>query len=61
MDPRIKLLIEGVRTTHYPIYCTYDSEGRSIDGFCKGCKGLVTECPVLIAAKELEDEFKESS
>jgi len=59
MDPRIKLLIEGVKTTHYPVYHTYDTKGNLIDGFCKGCKDLVTECPVLIAAKELEDEFKE--
>ena len=60
MDPRIRLLVDGVRRTHYPIYRVLDPKTlKMVDGFCRGCKGMVVECPVLAAADELEKEYAE--
>ena len=60
MDQRVILLIDGVRKTHTPIWWVRKETdlAETMDPWCCGCEGLVSwaRCPVLAAAKELEDE-----
>jgi hypothetical protein len=61
MNPRLKLLIEDVRRTHIPLFIrpTYGTD--KAEAYCYGCKGLEFDCPVLKAAKELEDDDQSNS
>ena len=70
MDPRVKILIEGVRKTHtsllwFPL-TVYPHQKPACSG-CLPVAGsddpivLLKDCPYLAAAKELEDECEESS
>ena len=56
MDKRLQLLIEGARISHTA--CLYHNKDEPSQPWCRGCEGFViyTECPVLEAAKELEEE-----
>jgi hypothetical protein len=62
MNPKLRLLIDGVRLTHIPIFNRGTYGVSTTKPWCCGCKGLVWHpCPVLKAAKELEDASEESS
>jgi hypothetical protein len=61
MDPRLMLLIDDVRRRHIPLFTSATYGVEKGEAYCYGCKGLEFDCPVLKAAKELEDEHNESS
>ena len=56
MDPRIKTLIAAAKLRHKPLFTSDTYEGKKSISWCEACLGLVYECPVLKAAKELEAE-----
>ncbi len=57
MDPRLKLLIEGVQLTHVPLFTKGLHGQPKVKPYCYACKGLVEHpCPVRQAADELEKE-----
>ncbi len=67
MDPRIRILIDGVRTTHTSLLWFPKEVFPHTEPACSGCSlkigtvVLLKDCPALQAAKELEDEYNESS
>jgi hypothetical protein len=61
MDPRLRLLIDDARRRHIPLFNRPCYGGDEAEAYCQGCKGLEFDCPVLKAAKELEDEYDKSS
>jgi hypothetical protein len=60
MDPRVKTLIEDVRRRHIPLFDRPAHGAEVAEAYCYGCKGLEFDCPVLKAAKELEDDNQSS-
>jgi hypothetical protein len=59
---QVKLVVAAARQYHIPAYTmgTFSVGIEEINPWCTGCDGLILfkECPVLRAAKELEELYE---